>query len=201
MSAHSTSRPATPEEKLYTRRAQASEFGKEFDENRERKILGLPEVDDPVIIAESPERRRLARAEDSANAREMRMAKEAAAAAAQDIATENAALKAQLDAMQAQIAQLMGDREDGNAPTPITAKAEAGVAIEGPPTTEWSVAQLKAYLKQEEFEIPTGGVAKQSRQALAQWVIDRYNEREEAAAAMAATEGEGDGGDATQDAG
>jgi len=152
--------PASPMEKLYIRMEQAREFGKAFDEEKERRVLGLPPVTDrpPVKIAASRERRMLTQREDIAGQRELAREAEAASAARQR--EENALLRAQIAELQEQIAELRGERVEqpavAEAPPP-GAPQEQGALPEGTPNMDWSHRQLVEFARQHEIALERGG--------------------------------------------
>ena len=158
MAVGSVDRPATAEEKLNIRLQLAKEMGKEFDENRERRVLGMPPVDGrpAIFVPESDARKRLALREDVAGQRELE--REAEAAKAKDSSEENATLRAQLEALTAQIAELKGEEPALRRAEPPAPTAEAAPRPEGIPNETWTQRQLLDFHKAHGLPaLPKGG--------------------------------------------
>lgn len=149
--------PAKPLEKLFTRMQQAEEFGKEFDEAKERSVLGLPAPDGraPVFLAASRERARMTETEDLRAREEM----EAAAKVAQagDAAERAAVLEAENARLRAQVDELRGGRapRHGQPEPPVPGRA----LPDGVPTEEWTARQIIDWYKVRVVEpaLPKGG--------------------------------------------
>jgi len=147
-------RPATPEEKLALRRDQAERFGKAFDENIERSVMGLPTVEDPIIIAESPDRRNLTQQEDRRGQREL----EAQAAAARQRADMEELREAtsRIKELERQVRELQGLPAEPDTRQPA---AEEDLRGEGElPNEHWTKMQIMEYARVNALTAPEGGV-------------------------------------------
>lgn len=166
-----TNQPDTPEVKLRLREQLARESGKAFDENLERRVLGLPEVTNPVVLAESEKRRARTKREVA------EAVKETADAAKPAESDEVAALKAELAALKAQMAgqpaqEPPAAEDDSAAPE----EHQGGTK----PDETWTAKQLMNYAKSEGINLPRGGTA-MSKIAILDMVLGALEEREKAA--------------------
>lgn len=165
--------PAAPIDKLYTRLQQAQEFGKEFDEVRERKVMGLEPVEGraAIFVAERADRAKMTEREDVAGARDMAM--EAKLASAGEQARSNAVLQAQNETLMAQIAELKGEkRETLPTPKPTTPLKEPNIRTAavtaaknpvtlpgGEPNADWTRNQMYEFLKEHARPLPPNPVS------------------------------------------
>lgn len=168
-----TNQPDTPEVKLRLREQLAREHGKLFDENLERRVLGLPEVANPVVIAESEKRARRTRAEVKDAIAETTAEAKAQAKDTDDVA----ALKARIAALEAQVAgqpwEEPPSEEDDSA-----AHEEHHTGAR--PDDTWTAKQLMNYAKSEGIALPRGGTG-MSKLAILDMVLGALDEREKAA--------------------
>ncbi|MBA2706342.1 MAG: hypothetical protein H0U59_00875 [Gemmatimonadaceae bacterium] len=164
--------PASPELKLFIRAQQAREFGKEFDEVRERQVLGLPEATDhpPIFIAERPERKQMVIQEDVQGMRELEAAANATGAAQQiqDVAT----LRAALADRDRQIAELKGEPAaitpgpQPEAPTKETETVAKTVPTGSGPSEDWTARQLRQFAEEKGISLPKALASASKRQIL-----------------------------------
>jgi len=165
---------------------QARQFGKEFNEAIERRILGLPPVSgrEPVFIPQSDVRTRLTRDEDMAGQRELEdlIAKNSV----MGVAERNLALEAEIEALRAQIASLTG--QEGKAPAPApepkpkpAAKRAATVLPEGIPDEKWTRSQILEFGKSRGFATPPKGGFGMTTLAALDFVLGELKKAEEAA--------------------
>lgn len=151
--------PAPPMQKLWDRYEQAIEFGKEFDEIKERRALGLPPpTNTPVFVEADPTRRRLTEREDRQGERELarmseeaqRLQKEATDQSVANLAAENEQLRVELERMKAE-----------QAAAGVVEAPPAGAEMDkypGPPTMEWSSHAMKSWAASRNIKIPGGGI-------------------------------------------
>lgn len=200
--------PATPLEKLYVRMKQAEELGKEFDEELERRVLGLgpPANDrDPVFIPAAPERQALTLREDQTTNEEMR--KEAAEAlkragvtgnveggALEESATRIRELEEQIANLQAHprgnekksAAEHKDDDAAKKAKDDRASGANKGFP-DGEPTKDWSKSQVTKYLAFHDYPQPAGGLAKLSNVAALDYALGEIKKRDNDKASSRAT--------------
>ena len=149
-------RPERPEQKIYQRLEQAQATGKAFDEEKERKVLGLPPPvgRDFIRLPESDARRRLVTQEDAEGARELAQLREEAKRTAPDeMASRLAVLEAQNAELRRQVAEATGVDELPRTPEPVTPGAirEPLVLPDGAPNDSWTARQLIQFYKDSGF--------------------------------------------------
>lgn len=157
-----THKPATPEEKLYTRMAQAETQGKEFDEAKERRVLGMPMPAnrDPVYVPPSAERASLADREDREETRRLNERLETAKAALADEANRaNASdLQQQLQAAQSRIDELEKKLGYGESVVEAPAPGHSLEDVDGPPDEGWTKQSIIAWGHARGIPFPGNGV-------------------------------------------
>jgi hypothetical protein len=174
--------PAAPIEKLYTRMEQAQQFGKAFDENLERQVMGMEPVAGraPITILENAERAKLTVKEDVEGAKEL--AGEAKLASAGEQQRTIALLQAQLDQQARQIAELTGApaevlstpqppppraTEDPNIRNAAVDAARAPVTVPtDEPNAAWTRNQMYEWLKARGLALPPNPIKLSKMEAL-----------------------------------
>lgn len=142
-------RPDPPLVKLGIRQAQAEEQGKEFDEVRERKVLGLPPVQGrpPVFIAASKARATMIAREES---QPDPIAEEAAGVSSDEKDAIIAEQRAQIAEMQRQLAEVLGKPlPEQKVEKPKPGPGKFGEVPDGEPSMDWTLNQLKEFVKRE----------------------------------------------------
>jgi len=140
------------EAKLELRHRQALEFGKEFDEARERIVLGLPPLTrEPVYVPPDDRRRKQTERDDAQGRKEMERMAAAAAEAARDKEMETR--DEMIAQLQAQVAALMGNRADGikpgiPEPEPARKGVPAAMSEDSIPSRDWSINQIVEWGKE-----------------------------------------------------
>ena len=166
-------RPDSPEVKLKIREQLAREMGKAFDENLERRVMGLPEVANPLILAEDEKRRKRTRREDKELKAELEASAKAKAAETDDVA-----------ALKARIAELEGKLPGEPAQAETRQEDDAAAHDEhhagARPDDTWTAKQLMNYAKSEGIALPRGGTG-MSKLAILDMVLGALEEREKAA--------------------
>lgn len=176
-------RPDPPEQKLYIRMAQAEQQGKEFDEARERKVLGLPipEAREMLYIPPSTERQRIAEREDTEGRRQLerdlerRKAELATEAQSSDIND----LRQQLAALEERNRKL--EEEMGARATGVTEAPAPGSDVEshpGPPDSTWHRMSMISWAKSRDVNVPQGGIG-MTDAAILNYILDELAGRDE----------------------
>lgn len=154
--------------------------GKEFNEKELRLTLGLPPVERPELLMETPERRRLVRLDDQVAKRELeeaeRVAKEAAERARQQAQEQElkdariAQLEAQLAEMRARLATETG------APVVTGAVAPNGgpaIAPPGTPNESWTTQQMVHWLDEHGLPVPPRKGFGMTKMAVLEWTLEQ----------------------------
>lgn len=180
-------RPDPARVKLYLVYEQHRQFGKAFDENVWRTVLGLPSAESegraPLVLKES--RARSAAVDISADAESLR--EQAEAVGRDAIVQENMDLRRQMEEMRAQLAELTGEPAEAPRPKPEPAKTDAPVTFTGTPQVEWTNRQIIDWAKAQGLELPPKQGVGMTKAAVLEHVLAQAAEREEAAAASAAS--------------
>lgn len=155
-----TIRPAGKEEKLWIRAEQAREFGKEFDEAKERRVIGLPPVEgrEPLFYPANAEREKLIRMEDREGIRELQ--REAQRVQDGDLRQQNQLQNAEIERLKRQVAELSGksvepEPEPAAVPPPTT-EPESTLPLDGEdyPNEKWSPKSINDWLESRELPLP-----------------------------------------------
>jgi len=191
----STIHVAPPEEKLMLRAKQAREFGKEFDEVKERAVINrlqslagkplLPPLErEPIIIAANELRDKMIRSEDARGLRELEA--EAKKASDEDMRRQIEIQQSELEKLRRQVAELSGGAVT-EAPDPVAAipppSAETEEAAEPDgdmPDDTWSHKQIREWTHRQELpSLPRDGVGF-SKSAVLDHALTEYQRRESA---------------------
>lgn len=194
--------PPTPLEELHGYRREHFLKGVEYNENTIRKIVGLPLVENPEILPETPERRRQVAMEDRQAMAEIEQARkeaEAAQRAAQEnernqsirderlaiVEAENAELRARLEEL------LTGqpDREkqpeaepESKGKKPESSARKGETPPEGViPDSTWLFGQITAFAEKNDLPLPPKKGFGMTKTEFLNHVLSEYEKRVETA--------------------
>ena len=137
--------PAGPMERLMTRRLLAFQNGKHFDENSERRAIGLPVVPNGEVIEESAARKRAVLLDDESYQAELETYKKQASDAQAEEMEKNAVIRSQANEIANLRAELMRARNPFNIGG--NEKVESKVSKSPTPDIDWSRTALIQYLE------------------------------------------------------
>ena len=191
-------RPASPEEKLYTRLELAQKQGKAFDEELERRLLGLPMPTGrpPIVVPESPSRTASTLRADAVDALQQ-IKQEAQEASEEDLRKQLAELKAEKARLEARVAEVTGTTPPAPAPQPSapasSPTADTTAFPGGLPSEQWTARQLIEFNRASGLApLPRGGTG-MSKRAILDHILGELAKQpaEDASTAPAETTPEG----------
>lgn len=183
--------PGSAIEKLYAYRTDHFLMGKEFDERALRRNLGLPPVDNPEFLAETPDRKRLVRLDDREAQKELAKAQQEqretmAKDAHEKLVAEHqsqriADLEAQIAAMQNQ----QGSADTPSPSKPASGKAETPLATgeNDEPTSAWTIKQVLDFMEAKGLPLPEKKGFGMTKVAVLEFYLEKKAEAEQAGAA------------------
>jgi len=185
--------PGSAFEKLLAFRRAHFEQGKEYNEAALRRSLGLPPVDNPEFLPETPERRRLVRMDDREAKREAEQAQReaqerllAASAAVQE-AAHSAARIADLERQLAEMrAALNGPGvtvvPDSDGETPAAAAVPVATVVpDGTPDQNWNKPEILRWLEENGLPLPERGGHFLSKTAVLDFALEQIEKAKGAA--------------------
>lgn len=178
--------PGTAYEKLLAFRRAHFELGKEYDEAALRRALGLPPVDNPELLPDTPERRRLIRMEDAEAKREAEQAKReaeerllAARASEQEAAYKDARI-ADLERQLAEMRAALAGPTVAVAP-PVREQQARVPAPEGMPNESWNKQEIVRWLEERGLPVPERKGFAMTKAAVLDFALEQFEQAKGAA--------------------